>query len=117
MAENNNGCSMIELWTSFTLECSHTLEQPIGIPVLHGHSYWVQVFYETSAKNPIPLPMLNGCAELMKNRLDHTHLNDLLTQPTMESLAEYVYTYIQGPRPTKIVVERKSIGVGVIYKP
>lgn len=113
----SKGCSMIELWTTFTLECSHTLEQPIGIPVLHGHSYWVQVFYESTVKDPVPLPMLAGYAEQLKHRLDHIHLNDLLPQPTMESLAEYVYTYIQGQRPTKVVVERKSIGVGVIYKP
>ena len=38
---------MIELWQEFTIEASHNLPQPIGMPVVHGHSYWIRVYIKT----------------------------------------------------------------------
>lgn len=108
--------SAFELWHEFTIEVSHTLDDPIGIPVIHGHSYWIKVFVESSIENPMPLPRLAGLCGLVQHKLDHKHLNDLMPIPTMESLAQWVYEQIQ-VKATRIDIKRKSIGAGITFYP
>lgn len=107
---------IMELWTTFTIECSHTLEEPIGYPVMHGHSYWIRVYFDSSAIKPLPLPEIDKACQLVKGQLDHKHLNDFMPSPTMESIAEFVFQNIE-LRPVRIDVERKSIGAGITFYP
>lgn len=108
----------MELWITFTFEASHTLPQPIGKPVMHGHSYWVRVFVDSSEKDPVPLPMLEGYAGLVRSALDHKHLNDIMESPTMESIAMFVAKNIQTTIPVvRVDVERQSIGAGITFYP
>lgn len=106
----------MEIWTEFTLECSHTLNQPIGSPQIHGHSYWVRVYFDSSEDDPVPLPMLEGYCRLLRNKMDHRHLNDFIEVPTMEAIAAYVANNVQHT-PIRVDVERKSIGAGVTFYP
>lgn len=106
----------MELWHTFTIECAHSLHG-IGHAKLHGHSYWVTVYYSTSSDSPTPLAMIEGYCAMLRGKLDHQNLDDVMTQPTMESIAEFVCREIQGPRPTRVVVSRPSIGAGVEYVP
>jgi 6-pyruvoyltetrahydropterin/6-carboxytetrahydropterin synthase len=104
----------MEIWTEFTVEVSHTLQDPIGIPVMHGHSYWVRCYFTTSEDDPVPLPMLEGYCKMLRNKIDHKHMNDFLPVPTMEALAVWVSENLQY-KPCRVVIERKSIGTGLEY--
>lgn len=106
---------MTELWHTFTVECAHSLPG-IGHATVHGHSYWITVYMESSAESPLPMDILTGYCALLKGQIDHGNLNDVLPVPTMESLAEWVAREIQGQRPTRVLVTRPSIGVGVEWR-
>jgi len=107
---------MTELWHTFTIECAHSLPG-LGIAHVHGHSYWITVYVESRPESPVPLAMLEGYCAMLRGRLDHKNLDDLMPQPTMESIAAWVCREIQGPRPTRVVVSRPSIGAGVEHRP
>lgn len=105
-----------ELWAETTLELSHTLQEPVGVPTMHGHSYWVRVYVETDWIEPTPLPKLQEAMQRIQ-KYDHTHMNTWLLDPTMERLAEFVAGQVVGVRVTRVQVERKSLGTGVEYRP
>jgi len=107
----------MELACSFWIEAAHLLPDPLGIERLHGHSYQITVYVETSPDNPTPLPLLSGFCAFVRADLDHRNLNDVMPSPTMESIALWVYEHIQGPRPTRVTVSRPSIGASVDYWP
>lgn len=101
----------MRLSTTFNLECSHQIEQPIGVPVLHGHSYLVTLSIRSSAVNPVPLPQLQGYAGLLRSRLDHKHLNEVLADPpTMEAIIAFILEHWRGPRLMGVKVERPTVG-------
>lgn len=104
----------IELAHTFCIECAHSLPG-LGVSTMHGHSYWVTVYVESSAENPIPMDILTGYCAMLRCRLDHKNLNDVLPQPTMESIAKWVAENIQGPRPTRVRVSRPSINVAATW--
>lgn len=109
---------MMELGHSFWIECSHILPDPLGVPVMHGHSYQITVFIPTSAENPYPLDRISGLIGMMRRGIDHKHLNDVMETPTMECIAEWVYTNLQCEvRPTRVIVSRPSIGACVEFLP
>lgn len=103
----------MNLCVSFNIECAHSIEQPIGVPILHGHSYMVEICVPSSAEFPVPLPQIQGWAELVKHRLDHTNLNDVLDDaPTMEAIVRFVRRKWLGPDPVRVKVWRPTLGVG-----
>jgi len=104
---------VIELWQEFTIEASHNLPQPIGMPVVHGHSYWIRVYIKTEEGNVVPQPMLKGYCEQIQHRLDHQHLNDFIAEPTMEGIAKWILDNWQGPEVTRIRIDRPSVGTGI----
>lgn len=107
----------MELGQSFWIEAAHLLPDPLGVERLHGHSYQVTVWLETSPDKPIPLGLLHGVGERCTKQLDHYYLNDIITSPTMENIAMWVYEHIEGPTPTRITVARPSIGATLEYYP
>lgn len=107
---------MIELYVTATFEAAHTLPSDLGFTTLHGHSYWLRVFYPSSADHPLPQPSAQAYVNMIASRLDHRNLNDLMEQPTMEAIAEWVAQNIQGPKPSRIQVWRESIGCGVEWR-
>ena len=102
------------LYTTFCFEASHSLQAPIGVPSVHGHSYWARVWIESSREQLTPLPSLEAEAKRVAALLDHQHLNDLMDhQPTMEALVDYIRAPWQGPALKRVHVWRESLGCGV----
>lgn len=108
---------MMEVGHSFWIEVAHLLSDPLGVERVHGHSYQITVYVETSPENPTPLGLLAGFCGFVKGDIDHLYINDVIPQPTMENIAMWVYERIQGPRPTRITVARPSIGASLNYYP
>jgi 6-pyruvoyltetrahydropterin/6-carboxytetrahydropterin synthase len=108
---------MMEIGHSFWIECAHLLQDPLGVERLHGHSYQVTVWAETNPDEPTPLGVVSGFASLVRGKIDHYYLNDIIPEPTMEKIAMWVYENIQGPRPTRITVARPSIGATLEFYP
>ncbi|HSW83504.1 MAG TPA: 6-carboxytetrahydropterin synthase [Usitatibacter sp.] len=101
----------MRLSTTFNIECAHTIEEPVGVPVLHGHSYLITVSVGTSPEAPAPLPELQRFAGMVQSRLDHRHLNDLLAgRSTMEAIISFVRLAWPGPQLVGVKVERPTIG-------
>lgn len=105
----------MELWTTITIECAHT-SAALGVPALHGHSYWVQFFAATLVSNPVPLDAMQKAAEPLRYALDHKNLDTILDEATMESLAMWCVDHWHGPRLTRLVVRRDSLGCGVEWR-
>lgn len=106
---------MIELWAEATFEASHTLSWTIGgVEKMHGHSYWFRVYVISSPTKIWPLPELQAKVRRVAQSLDHQHLNDLMREPTMESIAEHIHYQI--PEATRIQVWRESVGCGVEWR-
>ena len=108
---------MMEIGQSFWVEAAHLLPDPFGVERMHGHSYQVTVWQNTSPENATPLGMVKGFGERCTKQLDHFYLNDIIENPTMERIAMWVYENIQGPRPSRITVARPSIGATLEYYP
>jgi len=104
---------MIELWKEFTFEASHTLNAPVGVSTLHGHSYWVKIYVETKVGEVVPLGSLTYFTGKVQGALDHTHLNDIIEDPTMEGVAGWILANWEGPVISRILISRPSIGAGI----
>lgn len=104
---------MTLLYTTFCFEASHSLALPLGMPQLHGHSYWARVWVRSEAEGVTPLPELEREAMVMRGLLDHQHLNDVLkTAPTMEALTVFIRAHWKGPALQRVCVWRESLGCG-----
>ncbi|MFZ9176912.1 MAG: 6-carboxytetrahydropterin synthase [Burkholderiaceae bacterium] len=102
------------LYTTFCFEASHSLQASVGVPAIHGHSYWARVWIESSSEQLTPLPSLEAEAKRVAGLLDHQHLNDLMVQqPTMEALVDFIRVQWQGPALRRVHVWRESLGCGV----
>lgn len=108
---------MMEIGHTFCIEVAHLLPDPLGVERVHGHSYEITVYAETFPDNPTPLGLLSGFCSFIKADLDHRYLNDVIASPTMENIALWIYEHIQGPRPTRVVVSRPSIGAKLEFLP
>ncbi|MEY4013691.1 MAG: 6-pyruvoyl tetrahydropterin synthase [Pseudomonadota bacterium] len=101
------------LYTTFCFEASHSLAASVGLPQLHGHSYWARVWVASSAAHPTPLPDLELEARKVQKLLDHQHLNTLMEQePTMEALVDFIRRTWTGPELKRVSVWRESLGCG-----
>ncbi|NBV89742.1 MAG: hypothetical protein EBR88_09570 [Betaproteobacteria bacterium] len=101
------------LYTTFCFEASHSLVASMGLPQLHGHSYWARVWVASSSHQPSPLPALELEARRVQQLLDHQHLNALMQEePTMEALIDFIRHHWNGPALRRVSVWRESLGCG-----
>lgn len=107
----------MELGHSFWIEVAHLLPDPFGVERMHGHSYQITVYIKTDPDKPTPLKTLSEFCDFIKSDIDHRYINEVISEPTMENLAVWIYKNIQGPRPTRITVSRPSIGATLNYYP
>lgn len=105
----------MELWTTFTLECAHSLPS-MGYREIHGHSYWLQVFCETNSEQPTHLAELQAEAERIRDKLDHKNLDDIFVTASMETIIGFTVAHWRGPRLTRVIIRRASIGCGVEWR-
>ena len=105
---------MIELYQEFTIEASHSLPMKIGTVAAHGHSYWIRIYVESRVGDVVAQPHLHAACMTIKESLDHKHLNDLMEEPTMESIAQWIFQKWAEPFPiTRIQINRPSVGCGI----
>ena len=92
---------MYRLEKSFTFEASHQLPNHDGVCArLHGHSWKGKLILEgcelhTSGPKAGMLvdygDLSKAMEPLLERHLDHRHLNDILTNPTSENVAEWIF--------------------------
>ena len=101
----------MEYWVETTCELSHQVNNLLGVPVIHGHSYWIRVYAEsdgTYSANSFKAQLLR-CVR----KIDHSNMNDKISCGTMEGLAKWIAENLQFKGVTRIQIERKSLGYGV----
>lgn len=83
---------------SVEIDASHVVEGYNGpCSKLHGHRWKIEVSVVTETLNDIGIgtdfsELKNSLEEL---KLDHTHLNDIISPATAECLARYVFNEIR----------------------
>lgn len=82
----------MKAWKSFYFEAAHSLPDN---PLVHGHSYRVVMWYETSPENPVSLAGIEKVEWQVKRIVDHRMLNEFIPNPTMESISKYLDNYAQ----------------------
>ena len=103
---------MFRISKQFAFCASHQLK---GLPEghkcgrLHGHNYRVEVILEAETLNEVGFIIDYGDLVPFKNmlddRLDHRHLNDLMDfQTSAEMIAEYFYSWCIFRWPQTIIV-------------
>lgn len=105
------------LYTTFCFEASHSLVAAMGLPQLHGHSYWARVWVQSSPAAVTPVPLIEAEARRVQGLLDHHHLNDILeVEPTMEALIDFIRAHWSGPELRRVHVWRESLGCGAEWE-
>lgn len=86
------------LTKQFVFHASHQLTGSLKEP-LHGHSYKLQVTVKGNVSNEgivIDFHELKRIVtEKVINELDHSHLNDLISQPTAENIALWIWDHLK----------------------
>ncbi len=116
-----------EIYKEFGFEAAHRL--PSAPPEhpnarIHGHSFRVRV---TIAGDPDPetgvilhFEEVEKALAEVKHQLDHRYLNDIegLEMPTLEQIAKWIWTRIEGRLPglVEVRLSRPSCGEGCIYR-
>jgi len=75
------GAAMITIWADTTVSAAHTYNGH----QMHGHTYLVRVHVRT----PADAEALYATLAEARRGVDHTCLNDVLPEPTMEALAQW----------------------------
>jgi len=65
---------------------------------------------------PVPLAEVQAAAARVQRSLDHRNLDVVLPSATMESIAGWVVDKWAGPRLTRVIVRRESLGCGVEWR-
>jgi 6-pyruvoyltetrahydropterin/6-carboxytetrahydropterin synthase len=110
----------MRVWREFTFEAAHWLPAvPTGHKCrrLHGHSYRVEVHVD----GPVAADgMVMDFAEIkaawipLDDALDHRCLNDVITNPTSENLARFIWQQLDLPGLARVVV-RETCTSGCEY--
>lgn len=110
---------MWQLKKTFRFEASHRLPHHDGkCANLHGHSWTLTVcvsgghLVESGPKSDMLVDYgdVSLIVKPLVGKLDHSHLNDLLSNPTSERLAEYCYSVIASGLPSGIQLAWVEIG-------
>jgi len=107
---------MMEMWVETTCEMAHRVEDPLGVPRLHGHSYWVRVYVQSDVDHLVSAIQVQADLRRHLRSIDHSLMNDTLPTGTMEEMARWVAKVMSGWKVTRVAIERKSLGVGVEYR-
>lgn len=96
----------MELSCTFEFAASHFLTKYHGkCENLHGHNYKIIVTIEGPVKEDgmvIDFKLIKQKVnEKVIDRLDHTHLNDMLENPSAENLAIWIWEEIKNDLPLK----------------
>lgn len=109
------------IWAEKTIECSHQVSKKIAKNEnIHGHSYWIKIIVKSSLIEPTPVESLQNALATVCRIIDHKHLNDFVPEGTMEAMAYFIYENFDARytyKIYKIIIERKSLGVGVEFIP
>jgi len=83
---------------SFIFHAAHKLPNYKGkCRQLHGHSYRVELVVEGEKDKSgmvLDFKALGEIANLIKETLDHSYLNDIIPNPTAENIAEWIYIFL-----------------------
>lgn len=107
----------MELWAEATCELCHSVKSELGVEAIHGHSYWVRMSVKSDPNNPIRATELQAWLQKLLRQIDHGMMNNLIPSGTMEEMALWIEANMTIFKPTRIQIERKSLGLGVDYRP
>lgn len=89
---------MLKITKEFEFEAAHYLPDHPSCGKVHGHSYKVLVTLATSDDGMdmvLDFGVLREVILPIIGRLDHKPLNDILSYPTAENIAKYIWEQIQ----------------------
>lgn len=79
--------------TRFTISCSHrlALDYESKCTKIHGHNWLITVHCKSEKLDSCGMVMdFSTVKHMIKERLDHSHLNDTFPQPTAEYIARWI---------------------------
>ena len=78
-------------------DASHTLDWHDKCSALHGHTYHVEITVGANQLNENDIVVDLSILKYALNGIlpDHRHLNDWITNPTVERVAEYIGVLVQ----------------------
>lgn len=106
---------ILRIFQRFTFDAAHRLPD---WPELHGHSYTVELWFEGPVIDGYVIPEreLLGLTKTIKEKLDHKYLNDVISTPTSENIALFIWGQLAHVESRKkVVIYRESCGMGVEY--
>jgi len=104
---------------SFTFEAAHSLKTTKNHKNknIHGHSFHVRIFIKGKIKKDgmiIDFFILNKTIESLKDKLDHSYLNDIqeIETPTLENIGSWIWKQIKPKLKNlyKVEIQRKTCG-------
>ena len=104
---------------SFTFEAAHSLKTTKNHKNknIHGHSFHVSVFIKGKIKKNgmiLDFFILNKTIEDLKDKLDHSYLNDIqeIETPTLENIGSWIWKQIKPKLKNlcKVEIQRKTCG-------
>lgn len=108
---------MILVSKSFTFEAAHRL--PMHGDELHGHSYRATVSVEVVGTDGMApsFAAFGDFLEVVRHRLDHKYLNDLMPLPTLEALVVFIAGKLLSHPVRRIIIERPLSGESAEWTP
>ena len=91
---------------SFHVDSSHVLPGHPKCGVMHGHTYRFDVVVEgpDDAEMVVDYDEIKAAAHAVLGPLDHVHLNEILSMPTVENLARLVHARLLERLPGLVLV-------------
>ena len=105
----------MKVFKRFTIDAAHRLPD---MPELHGHTYRVEVWFEGPVVDGYVIREadLNTLIERVRMKLDHKYLNDIISVPTSENIAMFIWdAFADTGKIAKVIVYRQSCEMGVEY--
>ena len=112
----------MELSVAFHFAASHFLTKYHGkCENLHGHNYKIIITIEDEVKEDGMVMDFKIIKDKVKekviNRLDHTHLNDTLENPSAENLAIWIWEELKNDLPLKKIAVYETEDYCCTYQP
>lgn len=106
----------MKIFKRFTFDAAHRLPD---WPDVHGHSYQVEAWFEGPVIDGYVIreSVLTQLITEVRGKLDHKYLNDIITRPTSENIAKFIWAQIHAVEETvrRVIVYRASCEMGVEY--